>query len=125
MAQHNELGKLGEQLAADFLEKKGYVILEKSWRWSRAEIDLIAEQNSVMVFVEVKTRSSVFFGAPEEFFTPKKEKFMSHAAELYCEKAQHDGEIRFDLIAVVILPHQTPSIQHFEDVFFPGWGNEI
>ena len=72
MAEHNDLGKLGEELAVDFLEKNGYEILETNWVFDKAEIDVIAQKNGILAVVEVKTRSSIEFGLPQDFVKPKK-----------------------------------------------------
>ena len=70
MAEHNELGKLGEELAVDFLQKNGYEILETNWVFQKAEIDIIAQKDNILVAVEVKTRSSIDFGLPQDFVKP-------------------------------------------------------
>ena len=72
MAIHNELGQKGELLAVDFLLEKGYIIVEKNYRFRKAEIDVIAKKEGVLAVVEVKTRSTNYFGNPEEFVNPKK-----------------------------------------------------
>ena len=72
MAEHNELGKLGEELAVKFLQKNGYAILETNWTFQKAEIDIIAQKNNILAVVEVKTRSSIEFGLPQDFVKPKK-----------------------------------------------------
>ncbi len=120
MAKHNETGKLGEELAAAFLLDKGYLILETNWRFKRAEIDIIAkdEREDILIFVEVKTRSSDYFGKPEEFVSPQKEKLMADAAQVYAEEIQHDWEIRFDIMGIV-LKEGKPEISHLADAFFP------
>ena len=118
MAKHNILGAEGEALAKVFLEKKGYQILETNWRYSRAEVDIIAKDGEILVFVEVKTRSSTFYGqTPEVFVTPKKERFLMSAAGVYMEKINHDWEIRFDIIAIIKNERKT-DIQHLEDAFW-------
>ena len=66
MAIHNELGKKGEQLAVDFLQKKGYTILDRNWRFKKAEVDIIAQKEQILAIVEVKTRSSNYFGNPQD-----------------------------------------------------------
>ena len=119
MAKHNEIGLLGEKLAVNFLTEKGYEILETNWRFKRAEIDIIAKQEDTLVFFEVKTRSSDFFGQPEEFVTSQKEDLMADAAGVYCEQVGHDWAIRFDIIGIV-LKKNAPVINHFEDAFFPS-----
>jgi putative endonuclease len=80
MASHNELGKRGEEIAKEYLENKGYQILKMNWRHKRAEIDLIARHEKTLIFIEVKTRSSVDFGHPEEFVDWKKEKHLEFAS---------------------------------------------
>ena len=120
MALHNAIGKKGEELAQQFLEGKGYSILENNWRYRKAEVDLIVMDGEVMVFVEVKTRSSDRFGRPEEFITAKKEVFMAAAASAYMEKSGHEWEIRFDFISIILMGEHHHEIEHFEDAFFPG-----
>lgn len=120
MARHNDTGKRGEQLAREYLEGKGYRILETNWRYSRAEIDIIAMDGEIMVFVEVKARSSDYFGPPEAYVTSRKEAFIAEAASVYMEESGHDWEIRFDIISVLLPPGRPPAIEHFEDAFFPG-----
>ncbi len=117
MAQHNELGKQGEQVAYHFLLQKGYTILERNWRTGRAEIDLIAKIDEVMVFVEIKTRSDNYFGEPESAITQQKMDLMTHAAGFYMEEVGHDWEFRFDVISVIIRNENT-YVTHFEDAFW-------
>ena len=118
MAQHNDLGKLGEQLAARYLVEKGYEILDENWCHGKAEIDLIAYINKQIIFVEVKTRSSIAFGYPEEFVNDAKQRLMQFAAEEYIELMNHQGEVRFDIISVLFNPN-TQTIKHIEDAFWP------
>lgn len=120
MAAHNELGKLGEILAEEYLEQKGYRVLVHNWKFKRAEIDLIAKQGALLVFVEVKTRSSSVFGTPDEFLSTAQEDRIISAAYDYMDKHPHDGEIRFDLIAILFRNNRDFHLQHFEDAFFPG-----
>ena len=119
LAQHNDLGKDGERLARQLLESKGYQILEENWRESRAEVDLVAMDGEILVFVEVKSRSNLSFGPPEAFVTARKKKMLAHAASAYMEKIGHEWEIRFDIVAVAFAGG-SPAIEHFEDAFFPG-----
>ncbi len=121
MAKHHNIGKKGEELALNFLQNKGLEILEKNWRFKKAEIDIIAKNptENILIFVEVKTRTSDFFGTPESFVTPQKEKLMADAAQVYAQEIQHDWEIRFDIIAV-LFQKKHPQISHFEDAFFPS-----
>lgn len=121
MAQKHETGKKGEQLALNLLQKKGLTILETNWRYSRAEIDIIAKDKDVLVFVEVKTRTNRQLTPPEASVTRKKRELLIEAAGAYMEAIGHDWEIRFDIISVVLWSEQQHEITHFEDAFFPGW----
>ena len=118
MAKHIKLGIAGEEAAQAYLKQKGYQILETNWRYSRAEVDIIAKDGEILVFVEVKTRSSTFYGqTPEVFVTPKKEAFLKDAAGVYMEKINHDWEIRFDIIAIIKNDREL-KIQHLIDAFW-------
>ena len=123
MASHNELGHKGEAIACDYLADKGYQILEKNWRFSRAEVDIIAKDGEILVFIEVKTRSNNTFAEPEEAITSKKEALMADAAAIYMEKIGHDWEIRFDIITVCLQPEL--KIKHYIDAFFPNWTEKL
>ena len=118
MAEHNELGKKGEDIAAAYLEKKGYRILEKNWRQWRNEIDLIAVDGKYLVIVEVKTRQSNFFGEPETAVTRDKQKTLIRAANAYIRYKNTDLEVRFDIISI-ILSKESEQIHHMEDAFYP------
>ncbi len=122
MASHNDLGQKGEELARTYLENKGYRIIVRNWRHGRAEVDLIAEIDNTLVFVEVKTRSSTYFGQPDEFVGPKKEQQLATAACAYMDQVRYQGEIRFDIIAIIIPVKATPEVNHIQDAFFPGLG---
>ena len=117
MAEHNDLGKLGEELAIDFLEKNGYEILETNWVFDKAEIDIIAQKNEVLAVVEVKTRSSIDFGLPQDFVKPKKIKLLLKAIDEYVIQNDLDVEVRFDIIAI----HKNDSnfnIEHIPEAFY-------
>lgn len=120
MAVHNDLGRFGESIAREFLEEKGYRILNQNWTYGRAEIDLIAFHDDKIIFVEVKTRSSTDFGEPEDFVNHKKERQLEFASLEYIERQQFQGEIRFDVIAIVIINKKNFKINHIEDAFWPG-----
>lgn len=116
MAEHNELGKKGEKLAIDFLIENDYKILEKNYRYLKAEVDIIARKKDVLVAVEVKTRSSDYFGNPQDFITPKKIKLLVSAIDYYVVQRDLDVEVRFDVIAII---HQKNKIkiEHLENAF--------
>ncbi|MEZ4932671.1 MAG: YraN family protein [Saprospiraceae bacterium] len=120
MAKHLETGKKGEALAVNFLQKNGFDILETNWRFRKLEVDIIAKEKDVLVFVEVKTRSTDFFGHPEEFVDPVKEKHLAKAAAEYMALIKHDWAIRFDVVAIVLKNHNEWDLKHIKDAFFPG-----
>lgn len=116
MAQHNDLGRKGEELAIEYLEKKGYLIVEKNYRYKKAEVDIIARKEAVLVVIEVKTRSSNYFGNPQDFVNPKKIKLLVMAIDNYVIEKDLDVEIRFDIIAV-LNNKESYTIQHIKDAF--------
>ncbi len=119
MANHIETGKRGEKLAAHFLEKQGYRILERNWRSGHDEIDIIALDENELVIVEVKTLSSEYFGYPEEAVDKKKQRFLIRAAQAYADQVNTDLEIRYDVVSV-FLNKSSHKIYHFKDAFTPG-----
>lgn len=116
MKNNQEKGKAGEQLAADYLEKNGYVIVERNYRYKRSEIDIIAEHEGVLVFVEVKARSSSNFGMPEEAVGEAKARKLMEGAENYILETDWKGDIRFDIISIMLKMPST-EIAHFQDAF--------
>ncbi|OCK43755.1 hypothetical protein BA195_03375 [Tenacibaculum soleae] len=116
MAQHNDLGRKGEELAIEYLEKKGYLIVEKNYRYKKAEVDIIARKEAVLVVIEVKTRSSTYFGNPQDFVNPKKIKLLVMAIDNYVIEKDLDVEIRFDIIAI-LKDKGNYTIQHIKDAF--------
>ncbi len=117
MAKHNDLGKLGEELAVEFLQKQGYDIVERNWMFQKAEIDILAKKDNVLVVVEVKTRSSIEFGDPQDFVNPKKIKLLVKAVDEYVLQNDLEEIIRFDIIAVSKNQSQF-EILHLEDAFY-------
>jgi len=110
----NDTGRQGEHLAANFLESKGFEIVERNYRCGRAEIDLIARKDRWLLFVEVKTRTSSAYGHPEEFVDTGKMGRLYFAAEQYIYRINWQGHVRFDVVAVE-LGGARPGITHFED----------
>ena len=111
-----ELGKLGEDLAAELLSKKGYQILERNWHSGHKEIDIIALDDTVLVIVEVKTRKSDDFGDPEIAVGNTKQRLLIWAADAYVRKKHLNVDVRFDIISIVF-NNEVPEIEHFEDAF--------
>ncbi len=118
MADHNDLGKLGEELALKTLREKGYKILEVNWHYGREEIDIIAMDGDTLVIVEVKTRAGTWYGEPEFAVTRSKQKALIRAAEGYIQKNDINGDTRFDIVSIVITPHER-KVDHIEDAFYP------
>jgi len=117
MAEHNDLGRLGEELAIDFLEKAGYRILATNWIFQKAEIDIIAQKGKILAIVEVKTRSSVDFGLPQDFVKPKKIQLLVKAVNEYIITNDIEGDARFDIIAI-FKNGKNFEIEHLEDAFY-------
>jgi len=118
MAKHNELGKKGEELAKNMLIEKGYSIIETNWRYDKDEIDIIAKDGDELVIVEVKTRSTDFFGYPEEAVNSKKEFFLIRATESYLQEKDLDIDSRFDIVSIILNNKET-KIHHIIDAFYP------
>jgi putative endonuclease len=110
------LGKKGEDLALLYLRKKGYNLLERNWRFHHKEVDIIATDGCDLVFVEVKTRSSEWFGTPEEAVDYKKQRFLMAAAEAYIRSRNIESNIRFDVVSIILKPGYQ-SIDHIEEAF--------
>jgi len=117
MAEHNELGKKGEELAVAHLEQNGYLILETNYIFQKAEIDIIAQNNEYVIVVEVKTRTTDVFGLPQEFVKPSKIKLLVKAINEYVEQNQIEKEIRFDIVSV-LKQKKGFVVEHLEDAFF-------
>ena len=118
MAEHNELGKQGEELAVAFLKKLGYKILEVNWRSEKYEIDIIARDRGTLVIVEVKSRRNNVFTEPEASVTRQKQKTLIAAANSYIFRNRINDETRFDIIAI-ILNEEGHRITHLIDAFYP------
>lgn len=115
------LGRWGESLAAEYLTRRGYTILDRNARTDYGEIDIVARQAEVAVFVEVKTRTSTAYGYPEESITPKKRAHLIASAQAYLQAhPELETDWRIDVIAIH-RPHPgcTPNITHFENAVGP------
>jgi putative endonuclease len=121
MAKHNELGKKGEELAVEFLRENDYQILDRNWTFQKAEIDIIAQKDDILAIVEVKTRSSLDFGSPQDFVKSKKIQLLIKAVNAYINDREKDFSedlnIRFDIIAIH-KTEETFAIEHLTDAFY-------
>ncbi|MBO7083073.1 MAG: YraN family protein [Bacteroidales bacterium] len=116
MIEPHELGKLGEDLAVNFLISKGYQILERNWHSGHKEIDIIAFDDDVLVIVEVKTRKSDDYGEPEIAVGVTKQRMLIRAADSFVRYKNLNVDVRFDIISIVISDGE-PEIEHIEDAF--------
>lgn len=119
MAEHNELGKWGEELAAKHLTEKGYTIIARDWKDRHKDIDIIATDGEYLVFVEVKTRRNNVFMEPEQAVNRTKIKNLTLAANRYVKTYRIDLPIRFDIISITGTTEGTCRINHIEDAFLP------
>lgn len=117
MSKHNETGAKGEQIAVNFLQNKGYQILQRNWCSGKKEIDIIAHREDLLIFIEVKTRSGIRFAFPEESVQLRKQNFLRAAAEAYLEMHPGYSKIQFDVISVWLVEDEIREIVHFEDAF--------
>lgn len=113
MTDKTETGRIGENLAAEFLVSKGFKVVARNYRWQHREIDLIAQRKNWLIFVEVKTRGSNAFGEPESFVSNDQRNAIYQAAEQYIFANNWQGNIRFDIVSVK--NGDRPEIVHFED----------
>jgi putative endonuclease len=120
MAEHNEKGIFGEELAKEYLINRGYKILYTNWRTAKYEVDIIAQKDTILVFCEVKCRSSNLFGNPEFFVTKRKQKNIIKSAAIYIGQNHWQGETRFDIISI-LMEEKTIKVNHIEDAYGCTW----
>lgn len=114
---NKDLGNWGENLAIKFLKKRGYKILAQNYRNRDGEIDIIAKKNSIIYFVEVKTRSSTFFGWPEEAIGEKKKEKIEYLANCYLEENNLSNDYKFGAISILVnKKNKTAKIKYFENI---------
>ena len=118
MAAHNDFGKLGEELAVNYLTGKGYKILERNWHNTHNEIDIIAKDGQYLVIVEVKTRQTDEYGNPDIAVTKQKQRRLISAANSYIFRNHLELETRFDIVSIIFRDGE-PIIEHIEDAFLP------
>ena len=119
MARHNDLGKWGEGVAADYLEQQGYSILERGWRSGHKDIDLIAFKQGILAFVEIKTRKNNAYIQPQQAVDRHKIKLLMTAANRYICNNNIDAEIRFDIVAITGTDYSNYKTEHIEQALLP------
>lgn len=117
MAFHIDLGKKGEQLAEAFLINRGYSILQRNWRFSHYELDIVAEKDGRLHFVEVKSRTSEAFALPEESVSKKKLKYLFQAIDMYLHQHPKYRDFRLNILSVITPPGREPQYFFIEDVY--------
>lgn len=116
MAQHNELGKKGEEMAVAHLLASGYSIVARNFIYQKAEVDIIARKGNTLAVVEVKTRSTPDFGDPQDFVKKKQINQLVKAIDYFVNEHNLDVEVRFDIIAIIKNKAGT-RLEHLEDAF--------
>ena len=116
MTEKREIGTKGENEAVNFLLANGYNVVHRNFRFGRGEIDIIAQNDKVLVFIEVKTRNNSNFGYPEDFVSEHQQERIHLVAEEYIVKSGWQGDIRFDVIAILNNKDEY-QLDHFEDAF--------
>lgn len=117
MAEHTDFGKQAEQYAIEYLESKGYCIVAKNFRYQKAEIDIIAENNNLLVIIEVKARANNLFIEPYEAVDKRKIKLIVSAADAFLREKQYEKEVRFDIVSIIRGEGNQLKIQHIENAF--------
>lgn len=120
MTEKQQTGKLGENLAVDYLVSDGYTILETNWRFGQLEIDIVAQKDEFIIFCEVKTRKDSRFGSPEQFVNTAKQRNIIRAAHHYVSNKMVSLEARFDIIAVTC-SGASPQVDHIVGAYAPRW----
>ena len=130
MALHNDIGKFGEDIAANLLEQKRLKIRERNWRLGHLEMDIIAEDKHTIVFAEVKTRTTLFGDkTPAAYVDEAKKRHIVAAANAYVKHHRIEKAVRFDIIGILLHPetHEVLELSHYENAFLPpmriGGGN--
>ena len=118
MRKHKQTGILGEQKAAELLEKLGYNILCRNCRFGHKEVDIIAAQNGIAILVEIKTRTGYDFGFPEDAVTPAKQQHLRAAATAFLEANPEYTEVRYDVVSIVLNRAGVADLRHLPDAFF-------
>lgn len=118
MSQHLETGRRGEEIAAAYLEKQGFRLLEKNWRMGQLEVDIIGSRNNILHFIEVKTRRSTLYGYPEQSVNRVKFRHLQTAASAYLRSHPQWKRIQFDILSILLLPNCEPEFLLLSDIYF-------
>lgn len=117
MLKHSKIGNKGEQIAQEFLEKKGYLLLYNNWRTGNKEVDIVMAQEDTAIFVEVKARTSQALYYPEETVNKTKQRHLRQAAMVFREKYPAYKHLRFDIVSILFNADVVKEIVHFPEAF--------
>ncbi|MDX2360547.1 MAG: YraN family protein [Crocinitomicaceae bacterium] len=115
---HIELGKVGEDYAANYLSRKGFQIVDRNYRFGKLEIDIICTHENKLVFIEVKTRNSIALGSPYLSVTPHKQRQIIKVSNRYIIENNRTEEVRFDIVSI-IYNSKKQELEHIVDAFYP------
>ena len=118
MAAHNEFGKAGEQMAAEWLEQRGFQLIFRNWKFARYEVDIIAARVDILHFIEVKSRHNDLFGKPEDWVNKKKGSHMLSAGEAFQHKFPQWKLIQYDILSILLTPDGKRDFFFIEDVYW-------
>lgn len=118
MTYKQDIGAQGEEMAVKYLEENQFKILHRNWRFKNHEVDLIALKNNKLHFVEVKTRTGLQFGYPEESISNRKMNSLKKAAVAFLEMHTEHSQLQFDVIAIILYRYKPAEIICIADVFF-------
>ena len=115
---NKEIGIFGENMAISHLSELGYEIMHRNWRYKHLEIDIIANKDNLLHIIEVKTRTSIEFGYPEQFIHQKKMQFLKNGAAFFQYENPRWKYLQFDVISIFLNDQQIWELAFFEDVYF-------
>jgi putative endonuclease len=118
MAAHNDFGKAGEKMAADWLVQHGFLVIFLNWKYARYEIDIIASRADVLHFVEVKSRHDDLFGKPEDWVNRRKGSHLLTAGEAFQNKYPDWNQIQYDILSILVTAEGKPDFFFIEDVYW-------
>jgi|WetSurMetagenome_2_1015567.scaffolds.fasta_scaffold226555_3 putative endonuclease len=118
MTKNKSTGTTGEEIAAQYLENKGYEIIARNWQYMHRELDIVAKKDNILVIVEVKTRAAHSIVTPLEAVTSRKQRLVISATSVFIEKHNINLEVRFDIISI-LYNHNNYQVEHIENAFYP------
>ena len=114
---NHDTGKIGEELAVDWLQQQDFTVLLRNWRFKRFEMDIIAEKSRVLHFIEVKTRRGDAFGYPEEIVNRRKIRRMLRTGTAFQFQHPQWKQVQYDILSITLVQHQPPEYYFIEDVY--------